>query len=201
MHIFIIHPQYIPYPFGVLYALRTLGHGKWWTKGMNGRERLFLSFLSLVLLGAIMAVMKAHLSPSQHNLIIHNGIAVALQWGWVCVLFRGRSCIYVCEGKWMFEYCESVVVWSVDVPVELNGWKWVTFDTEGACFVVFGQNCGANCLPQNRINEHRLHSEVRLSKHPFELWSHLLTLQLRGNKGKRTGQIGRQTYRETEGCV
>jgi len=34
---------------------------------------------SLVLLGAIMAVMKAHLSPSQHNRITHNEIAVALE--------------------------------------------------------------------------------------------------------------------------
>lgn len=46
---------------------------------MEGGERLFLSTLSLVLLGAIMVVMKAHLSPSQLNLIIHNGIAVALE--------------------------------------------------------------------------------------------------------------------------
>lgn len=46
---------------------------------MKGGERLFLSSLALVLLGAIMAVMKAHLSPSPHNLVIHNGIAVALE--------------------------------------------------------------------------------------------------------------------------
>lgn len=46
---------------------------------MKGGEHLFHTSLSLVLLGAIMAVMKAHLSPSQHNLIIHNGIAVALE--------------------------------------------------------------------------------------------------------------------------
>lgn len=37
-------------------------------------ELLFL-VPSQVLLGAIMAVMKPHLSPSQHNLIIHNGAA------------------------------------------------------------------------------------------------------------------------------
>lgn len=46
---------------------------------MKGGKRLFLSSMSLVLLGAIMVVMKAHLSPSQLNLIIHNGIAAALE--------------------------------------------------------------------------------------------------------------------------
>lgn len=61
---------------------------------MKGGERLFLSSLSLVLLGAIMVVMKAHLSPSQLNLIIHNGIAVALERGCVCVfcLGDGHAC-------------------------------------------------------------------------------------------------------------
>lgn len=80
--------------FCVLYAFRTLGHSKWGMEGMKGGERLFLSSLSLVLLGAIMAVMKAHLSPSWCYIIIHNGTAVAVEWGWVCVLFRGWS--YMC---------------------------------------------------------------------------------------------------------
>lgn len=66
-------------------------------------------------------------------------------------------------------------------------------------FVVFGQHCEGKLLAQNWINEHRLHSEVRLSKHPFELWSHLLTLELRGNEGKRADE--RQTHRETKGRV
>lgn len=100
--------------FSVLYALRTLGQGKWWTKRIKGGERLFLSSLSLVLLGAIMVVMKAHLSPSQLNLIIHNGIAVALEWGWVCVLFRGRSCMCVYENG-----CLKCSQWCIDLLMYL----------------------------------------------------------------------------------
>lgn len=47
---------------------------------MKKRKLLFFH-PSLVLLCAIMAVMKAHLSPSQHSLIIHIRHAVALDSG------------------------------------------------------------------------------------------------------------------------
>lgn len=63
VHIY-VYPQYIPCSFLSFEALRTLGHGKRGTEGMKEGERLFFSSLCLMLLGAIMAVMKAHLSPS-----------------------------------------------------------------------------------------------------------------------------------------
>lgn len=184
--------------FSVLYALRTLGHGKWWTKRMKGGERLFLSSLSLVLLGAIMVVMKAHLSPSQLNLIIHNGIAVALERGCVCVLFRGRSCMCVYENG-----CLKCSQWCIDLLMYLLGWvQWVRLGHiwyKRAMLCCVWSAFWGQAVVQNWINEHRLHSEVRLSKQPFELWSHLLTLELRGNEGKRRGQIWRQRNRGT--CV
>lgn len=59
--------------FGVLCVLSTLGYVKCWT------ESIASSHASLVLLGTIMAVMKAHLSPSELHLIIYKWIAVALE--------------------------------------------------------------------------------------------------------------------------
>lgn len=75
---------------------------------MKGGEHPFLSSLFLVLLGAIMAVMKAHLSPSQHNHIIHNGIAVALNED-ECVycLWDGHVCVCVYENGCLNAICDA----------------------------------------------------------------------------------------------
>lgn len=69
-------------------------------------ELLFL-VPSQVLLGAIMAVMKPHLSPSQHNLIIHNGAAAV--WNEDdCALFKGQSYMCVQQKRWMFDCMKKV---------------------------------------------------------------------------------------------
>lgn len=81
-HIYCISRVYT-LSFYVLYVLKTLG-----------QRRVSLPHsLSQVLLGAIMAVMKPHLSPSQHNLIIHNETAAVWNED-ECALFKGRS--YMC---------------------------------------------------------------------------------------------------------
>lgn len=67
-----------------------------WMEGIKGGEHLFLIFPLWCCLVSIMAIMKPHLSPSQHNLIIHNGGAVAWNED-ECVLFKGQS--YMCVHK------------------------------------------------------------------------------------------------------
>lgn len=97
MHIFIVQPQCVPCPLvsSVRWEPSDVvndGRGR-----IKEGERPFLSSLYLVLLGAIMVVMKAHLSPSQPNLIILNEIAGS----------SGTSaavCVFV-EGGWADHAC------------------------------------------------------------------------------------------------
>lgn len=126
--------------FSVLYVLRTLGYVKWWT------ECIASSRASLVLLGTIMVVMKAHLSPSQLHLIPHNWIAVALEWGWVFVWSKGSSC--VCAWEWMFE---TQSCWPVDEPV------WFVEHCSIGLYLMI-----VKCYAENWIDMQRLHFEIVL---------------------------------------
>lgn len=142
--------------FCALYALRVLGQGKWGTEGRKGGGPLFLSSLSLALLGAIIAVMKAHLSPSLHNLIIHIGgcsssrmrmSAHCLEDGRVCAWYEDGCLNAISDAEidllvyllsrmsenWSHliqrgnVFCVWWALWGQAVGVVLDQWTWITF--------------------------------------------------------------------------
>lgn len=97
--------------FGNLCVLRTLGYVKWRT------ESIASSQTSLVLLGTIMVVMKAHLSPSELHLILHNLIAVALEWK--CSYVSGEACVFTWKRMFEMQSCIPTGVHDVKYMLEL----------------------------------------------------------------------------------